>query len=168
MPDVPIFLCAWHVRMAWAKQLVQKVTNANTRQAMGKALIELMCLNVAAPGDFTDEQLRQMFKEAIQQFYQDFPEEAAFIKYFKDHWEPKACECLFGSLGRMSHWLLVCMMRSKVLCAGKWCQLFRNMPHCNQETTGAIEAYHKVLKVFCNISLLKRLLQFAGQAQCRG
>lgn len=31
-----------------------------------------------------------------------------------------------------------------------WCQLFRNVDHCNQETTGAIEAYHKVLKVSTN------------------
>ncbi len=34
--------------------------------------------------------------------------------------------------------------------AGMWCQLFRNVFHCNQETTGAIEAYHRVLKVNCH------------------
>lgn len=27
-----------------------------------------------------------------------------------------------------------------------WMQLFRNIPHCNQETTGGLEAYHRVLK----------------------
>ena len=107
MPDVPIFLCAWHVKMAWVKHMVQKVTDAKTRDSMGKALNKLMSLNVSAPGDFTDEQLQQKADEAIQQFYQDFAGEAAFIKYFKDHWEPKASECMFNGLVKMSCQLLV-------------------------------------------------------------
>lgn len=34
--------------------------------------------------------------------------------------------------------------------AGMWCQIFRNLDHCNQETTGSIEKYHGTLKVKFN------------------
>ena len=32
-------------------------------------------------------------------------------------------------------------------CTGMWMQIYRNFYHSGQETTGALEAYHKVLKV---------------------
>ena len=88
MPEVPIFLCGWHVKTAWVKQLVQKVPNKKTREPMAAALDKLMRLNVAAPDNFTDEELQHIIHAALEQFYQDFagPEEVAFINFFKGHW----------------------------------------------------------------------------------
>ena len=96
MPDVPILLCGWHVKQAWIKQLQQKVTNAQTRDAMAVALDRLMRLNVAEPDKFTDEQLQQMIHAALEDFYKEFAGEVAFIKYFKGHWARKAGECICG------------------------------------------------------------------------
>jgi hypothetical protein len=33
-------------------------------------------------------------------------------------------------------------------------QLFRNFQHCNQETTGGVEAYHKVFKASPDLLLV--------------
>ena len=96
MPEVPIFLFGWHVRTAWAKQLLQKVANVKTRESMAAALDKLMRLNVAAPDNFTDEQLQHIIHAALEQLYKDLAVEAALFKNFKYHWEPKASEYLCG------------------------------------------------------------------------
>ena len=116
MPDVPVFLCGWHVKQAWVKQLVQKVTNEETRKSMGAALDKLMRLNVADPDNYTDEQLQHMIDAALEQFYKDFAGEAAFIKYFKDHWDPKASECMCG-LGNVK-FTLALSLPDQNMCAG--------------------------------------------------
>ena len=160
MPEVPILLCGWHVKTAWAKQLLQKIADVKTRESLGAALDKLMRLNVAAPDSFTDEQLQHMIRAALDKFYKDFVGEAAFIKYFKAHWDPKASKCMCG-LGNVKFTvaLLVNLIRECVLGPGMWCQLFRNMFHCNQETTGAIEAYHRVLKVNCHTCKYRAVVQ---------
>ena len=89
MPGVPIFLCAWHVKQAWLKNLKQKVQDNKDREAIRDALDKLMRLNVDVPRDYFDEQLNDLAQEHLQAFYRRFAGQAAFIEYFRKEWAPK-------------------------------------------------------------------------------
>ncbi len=89
MPGVPIFLCAWHVKQAWIKNLKEKVKDRDTRSAMLAALDELMRFNVDVPSNYSDAQLRTLAEQHLQAFYMKFASEKAFLEYFKRTWAPK-------------------------------------------------------------------------------
>lgn len=96
MPGVPIFLCAWHVKQAWLKNLKQKVQDNVDRDAIWDALDKLMRLNVNVPRDYTVEMLDALAQEHLQAFYGKFAGQAAFIEYFKKEWAPKIGKCLIA------------------------------------------------------------------------
>lgn len=89
MDGVPVFLCAWHVKQAWIKNLKEKVKSRETRGAVLDALDKLMRLNVEVPSNFSDTQLKALAEEHLQAFYKKFAAEKAFIEYFKRTWAPK-------------------------------------------------------------------------------
>lgn len=153
MPGVPIFLCAWHVKRAWLSNLISTVADADKRTEMWRALDGLMRLNVQLPASHSKEDLAKLCADVLERFYGTFSEQAAFITYFKREWAGKIgalylCYCLFRcffcSASRVH--AIDCPIGS-MFAAELWAQLWRNIPHSNQETAAAIESYHNVTKV---------------------
>lgn len=167
MPGVPIFLCAWHVKQACLINAKQKVQCKDNRTAIWEALDELMRFNVDVPSKYSDEQLMSLVKERLQAFCSRSAAETAFIEYFKKEWARKVDKLpvsLVPELFRLKKNMIMTHVSSTLplsrmgyttlwCTTGLWCQIFRNVPHCNQETTGTNESYHKVLKVHKLFSL---------------
>lgn len=92
MPGVAIFLCIWHVKRAWLKNLIHTVADSKKRQEMLAALDKLMRLNVQLPVEHSDEDLRRYCQEALEGFYKQFADQQAFLQYFKREWAAKIGE----------------------------------------------------------------------------
>ena len=86
MPGVPIFLCAWHLKRAWLSNLTSTVADADKRTEIWRALDGLMRLNVQLPTSHSKEDLAKLCTDALERFYSDFSEQAAFITYYKKEW----------------------------------------------------------------------------------
>ncbi len=79
MPGVPIFLCAWHVNRTWLLNLTSTVADADKRTEIWRALDGLMRLNVQLPASHSKEDLAKLCADALERFYREFSEQAAFI-----------------------------------------------------------------------------------------
>lgn len=92
-PSAKIFLCKWHVKRAWLKNLIKKVKTWEKRQAMFAAMGAIM----ESQGQATDseDQLQEAAIQRLQEFYARFKEEVAFIRYVKQEWEKKIGEAAF-------------------------------------------------------------------------
>lgn len=89
MAGVPIFLCAWHVKQAWIRNLREKVRDKTTRGAILTALDKIMRFNVDVPSSYSDAQLKALAEEQLQAFYTNFAADKAFIDYFRKTWASK-------------------------------------------------------------------------------
>lgn len=81
-PGVPIYICNWHVKRAWIKNLVLHVKDVDTRHAMFARLADIMHSCRADSGEVTMEQVRSM----VSKFLEDYAVEASFIGYFTKEW----------------------------------------------------------------------------------
>lgn len=89
MPGVPIYLCAWHVKRAWLKNLTATVADGQKRKEILAALDGLMRLNVQLPAEHSSEDLTKLCHEALESFYEHVSEHKAFSHYFKKEWASK-------------------------------------------------------------------------------
>jgi hypothetical protein len=96
---VPLFLCNYHVRKAWLKNLRKKVHNDDTRLAMYKDLCSLQELQAfAADGAVDFEALQHKVESAAEAFVAKYAAEADFCKYFKE-----TCGARLGASVRFVH-----------------------------------------------------------------
>ncbi|MCO5557588.1 hypothetical protein L7F22_011154 [Adiantum nelumboides] len=115
--NIPIFLCLWHVRRSWLKNLMRKVQNWNVRALMFRRLGAIMTMRVE--GGTSEAIALDNIRDSVVDFLKDFAHEHAFIDYFRTHWVTKV---------------------------EMWARSVRLLPHANQDTNGAIESYHATLK----------------------
>jgi hypothetical protein len=95
---VPLFLCNYHVRKAWVKNLRKKVRSEQLRVAMFKDLCSLQELEAfTADGAVDQEALTIAVEAAALAFVTKYAAEADFCKYFTDTWWKKP-----GRLGAAS------------------------------------------------------------------
>jgi hypothetical protein len=89
-PNIPIYLCIYHVRKAWTKKLLELVKSSHERRTQMNAALEDLCFGstLTSDGDGLeiDQERSAMIKLAI--FYQRFYMEKEFIQYFRQEWEP--------------------------------------------------------------------------------
>lgn len=85
-PEVPIYLCIYHVRKAWTKKLLEIVETHETRVQMNAALEDLCWGSTLTFDGDVDIGRSAMIKLRI--FYHRFHMEEAFIEYFQQEWEP--------------------------------------------------------------------------------
>ena len=68
-----VYLCIWHVRRAWLKNLVMKVKDDTTRRAMFKRLGDIM---------HSHKNVNSALEET-NKFLNDFQEETTFVDNFQ-------------------------------------------------------------------------------------
>jgi hypothetical protein len=81
-----VFLCFWHVKRAWLKNLVQKVPKSKRRNifhTLGSIMLMLKT-NLEQDAEFT---LR--VESALQTLWDKHPDQHAFIQYFHRTWGGK-------------------------------------------------------------------------------
>jgi hypothetical protein len=85
-PEVPIYLCIYHVKKAWTKKLLEVVKTHERRAAMNAALEDL-CFGstLTFDGDELDEE--RSARRKLEVFYQRFWTEIEFLQYFQNEWE---------------------------------------------------------------------------------
>lgn len=105
----PVLFCLWRVRRSWLKNIVKKCSNIKVQREMFKCLGKIV-YSIWGGANSMD---------LIEEFIQDFVDQTAFIKYFKDSWVPKI---------------------------EMWLTMMRTLPLASQEASGAVEAYHLKLK----------------------
>jgi hypothetical protein len=79
-------LCLWHVRKAWAENVVKKVLDPDMRISILKGLATLMYSQDGMKGQNAVEHAKQQYEELRLQF----PEAAPFFEYFTKQWLGKA------------------------------------------------------------------------------
>jgi len=91
LPGVPIFLCNWHVRKAWVKNLLLKVkaSSGRTEQEAGelrcKMYTRLLAIQEMHAADHAA--LDKAVTQAVAKFRVDFDSEAhEFCVYFEKEW----------------------------------------------------------------------------------
>lgn len=68
-----VYICIWHVRRAWLKNLVMKVKDDTTRHSMFKHLDDIM----------QNPKNEKFSLEETNKFLNDFQEETTFVEYFR-------------------------------------------------------------------------------------
>ncbi|KAH9299293.1 hypothetical protein KI387_030975, partial [Taxus chinensis] len=71
-----VYLCSWHVRRAWLKNLIAKVKDVETRQAMFTSLGEIMHKSPTEEAAIHDANM----------FIEKYAAQESFITYWKDQW----------------------------------------------------------------------------------
>jgi hypothetical protein len=94
MPNTKRLLCGFHARIAWAKNLKDKVATEENRRLVALALDRLIRFNDLPPPFNTDElHMTVAAKEQLEDFYQLLrgmgKDGETFLSYFKTDWEPK-------------------------------------------------------------------------------
>lgn len=83
---VRVFLCFWHVKRSWLKNLHRKVPR-HAQYDMFLSLEKIM-LMLKATGQSTDSFSRDV-RDAAERFCTQYAEHADFIAYFKKTWAHK-------------------------------------------------------------------------------
>ncbi|MCO5549443.1 hypothetical protein L7F22_002914, partial [Adiantum nelumboides] len=78
--NIPIFLCLWHVRRSWLKNLMKKVQNWDVCALMFRRLAAIM--NMRAEGGTSEVVALDNIRDSVVDFLKDFAHEHAFIDYF--------------------------------------------------------------------------------------
>ena len=91
MPEVRSLLCAFHVKIAWARGLREKVPDEADRKRLKDGLERLMRMTPAIVSQST-EQNRVQADAELQRFYAINSDQVAFVEYFKREWVPKIGE----------------------------------------------------------------------------
>jgi hypothetical protein len=81
------------VRRCWLKNLIKKVKEWPLRARMFQTLGHIMNMR-SDPNDNLHD-IHDDVWELLQQFYNEFSSEEAFIQYFKAEWEPKIGETFY-------------------------------------------------------------------------
>ncbi|KAH9328046.1 hypothetical protein KI387_000154 [Taxus chinensis] len=71
-----VYLCSWHVRRAWLKNLIAKVKDVETRQAMFTSLGEILHKSPTEEAATHD----------VNMFIEKYAAQESFITYWKDQW----------------------------------------------------------------------------------
>ncbi|XVF13695.1 hypothetical protein REPUB_Repub08aG0230000 [Reevesia pubescens] len=105
----PILFSLWHVRRSWLRNVVKKCSNIEVQREvfkhLGETVYGIWCgINTSV---------------ALEELFQDFVDQTAFMEYFKSSWLPKI---------------------------EMWLSTMKTLPLASQEASGAIEAYHVKLK----------------------
>lgn len=83
-PSVPMLLCAFHVKKAWALNLQQRVTDKGHMELLRKSIDGLMRFNPPHDPIRSPERQAQLeIQRIMEQHTQACP---AFIDYFKKQW----------------------------------------------------------------------------------
>lgn len=150
-PGVPILLCIWHVRKAWSKNLISKVTCPFSRAQLNRELDEIMYarntgwvfkssvlyLYLFHPHLFTSS-LLSPFTVCLLTIIclPCFPDPSADSLAFMNRWACKPETAAFAKYYQ-KEW------HYKVI---DWATQMRIYPHADQDTNGAIERYHGMFK----------------------
>jgi hypothetical protein len=121
-PGVPIYLCNYHVRKAWLKNLRKKVKNEEKRHAMYKALCSLQELEAFTEDGAVDTSaLAAAVTSAAAAFVAEYASEADFCTYFQETWWHKAGR--IGAAWRSPHVVRRSSMKNKhaVFLQRCWC-----------------------------------------------
>lgn len=100
---VKVFLCFWHVKRSWLKNLHRKCPRA-AQYSMFLSLEKIM-LMLPANGQSSDS-FKQQVKQAVRDFCSQYAQHSEFVCYIQKFYEPKigkAKPMLHGW-----HWLLAC------------------------------------------------------------
>lgn len=143
--NVRILICAFHTKLAWSKHIREKVPDTSAASSVRGGLEKLIRLSTPSSTTKSLSELDEIAASALREFYDAISDQVAFLDYFKGTWAPKVRESRFCLHLRASWHCQTYLVIQH--CAGMWCQLFWNVDHCNQETTGSIEKYHGFLKV---------------------
>ena len=88
--DAKIFLCKWHVKRAWLKNLISKVKTWEKRSAMFKALGSIM--ESQGNAEHSEQECHEVAMQRLEEYYAKFKDEPVFIEYVKREWENKIGE----------------------------------------------------------------------------
>ncbi|XP_039057707.1 uncharacterized protein LOC120201102 isoform X2 [Hibiscus syriacus] len=73
-----VLLCAWHVRLAWIRNLLKKCCNTDVQQEMFKHLGWILHSSRSVPNAI----------DAVEEFMEVFVDQSAFLDYFQRRWSP--------------------------------------------------------------------------------
>lgn len=83
--DMPVFLCFWHVKRSWLKNVFSKCTGRSEHLFQQLGQIMLMLPEHEEPQlDFI-----KRVHAALEWVYEQHADQTAFVKYFKDTWGGK-------------------------------------------------------------------------------
>ncbi len=138
--SVTVLLCLWHVKRAWVKNLLIKVTgvDVNTKELRAKVMDELNKLVKWRPSSGGKEVANEAKKSATMKFFRG----SNFQRFLGKHRELDAFALYFSNF-----WV---EFRESFMKA------FRMFDHHGTDTNAAIESYHGVMKP--NFFTFKRLL----------
>ena len=85
-PSVPILLCAFHVKQAWATNLQRKTTKGPHQQEMIKDLDDLMRFNVPSIPLYPHNAAAGRISAFLQKHEASSP---AFVSYFRETWSSR-------------------------------------------------------------------------------
>lgn len=87
-PDVPVLLCTYHVKQAWALNLQQKVPSGSHIESLRHDLDALMYYNQPQQDPPLDlRQLKDIADAKIRGVLDKYRRSAlAFVQYFEQHW----------------------------------------------------------------------------------
>jgi len=102
-PDMPIFLCIWHVQKAWLTQLRPKLHDTGLFRACFQELVNLMNLEGEPDGDL--EKLRAQAAAALEAVLDLFAHhgEERLDQFLRKEWAPKAGELQHSVLRHGAH-----------------------------------------------------------------
>ncbi|CAL9154929.1 unnamed protein product [Musa hybrid cultivar] len=106
----PILFSLWRIRRSWLKNVIKKCGHIEVQREIYKRLGKIM-YSIWTKEDPMD---------AMEELFQDFIDQTAFIQYFKAFWVPKI---------------------------EMWLGTIKSLPLASQESSGAIEGYHVKLKL---------------------
>ncbi len=86
---VRVFLCFWHVKRSWLKNLHRKCPR-NLQHAMFLHMERIM-LMLPATGQ-SSQSFKQQVHDAVEKFCADHAEQTDFVAYFRKTWGHKAGE----------------------------------------------------------------------------
>ena len=81
--DFPVYLCHWHVKRAWLKNLL-----ARCGRGLPKAIFDRLgqVMAMLKHHDESDAAFLDRVKQCMEQLYTDFAEQKAFVDYFRPYW----------------------------------------------------------------------------------
>lgn len=106
----PILFSLWRVRRSWLKNVLKKCNNIMVQREIFKCLGNVMHSIWSNANPF----------DVLEEIFQDFVDQTAFMQYFKGCWVPKL---------------------------EMWLSTMKSLPLASQESCGAIEGYHVKLKL---------------------
>lgn len=121
MSNVKRLLCAFHAKIAWARNMKEKVVPPGRREQLAKALDQVMRCNDLPPSCNTDEQhihvaARQQ-KDGLYDLLRSIsPDEKPFLAYFQAVWEPKAGKSWFSPRSQPECMSLVSVWLCSIIC----------------------------------------------------